>query len=146
MAYSNILIAVDGSKCSLNAVKKGVELAKDLSANIILLCVVDVTNMIDSAAVGVIIDKDVEVIYGEEAEKMLDSAMKKYPYEKTTRLAEEGIPKEAINLIAEQNKVDLIVMGTHGRTGLSHFLMGSVAEHVIRHSTIPVMVVTSSED
>jgi nucleotide-binding universal stress UspA family protein len=145
MAYSNILIALDGSKCSLNAVNKGIELAKELSANVILLCVVDVTNMIDSAAVGVIIDKDVEVIYGEEAEKMIENAIEKYPYDKITRIAEEGIPKEAINTIAERNKVDLIIMGTHGRTGLSHLFMGSVAEYVIRHSTIPVMVVTSAD-
>lgn len=146
MAYSNILIAVDGSDCSMNAVKKGMELAKNLSANVMLLCIVDMTSMVDNAAVGAIIDKDVEVVFEDEAVKLLDNIMKKYPYSKTTKISEEGIAKEAINLIAEQNKADLIVMGTHGRTGLMHLLMGSVAEYVVRHSKIPVMVVTGEAE
>lgn len=146
MAYSNILIAIDGSECSMNAVNKGIELAKDLSANVILLSVVDMTSMVDNAAVGAIIDKDVETVFEEEADKLLDKAMKKYPYDKITKISEEGVAKEAINSIAEHYKVNLIVMGTHGRTGLRHLLMGSVAEYVVRHSKIPVMVVTSDED
>ncbi len=146
MAYSNILIAVDGSKCSMSAVEKGVELARDLSANVILLSVVDMTSMVDNAAVGAIIDKDMETVFEDEADKLLDVLMKKYPYEKTRKIAEEGIAKEAINSIAEEEKADMIVMGTHGRTGLMHLFMGSVAEYVVRHSKIPVMVVTSAEE
>ncbi len=146
MSFSNILIAVDGSKCSMNAVKRGIELAKDLSASVMLLSVVDMTTMIDNAAVGAIIDKDVEVVFEDEAEKLLEKTMKKYPYEKTKPITEEGIAQEAINSIAEKHKADLIIMGTHGRTGLKHLFMGSVAEHVIRHSKIPVMVITSTED
>ncbi len=145
MAYSNILIPIDGSVCSLKALEKGIELAKQLSASVLLVSVVDMTSMIDSAAVGAIVDKDVEVAFEEEADKLLESAMKKYPYAKTSKIMEEGIAKEAINSIAEERKVDLIIMGTHGRTGLNHLFMGSVAEYVIRHATIPVMVVTTPE-
>jgi len=130
----------------MNAMKKGIELATALSANVIVLSVVDMTSMVDNAAVGAIIDKDVEVVYQEEAENIVNSALKKYPYAKTTLIEEEGIPKEAINSIAEKYKVDMIIMGTHGRTGLKHLFMGSVAEYVIRHSKIPVMVVTTTED
>jgi len=146
MAYSNILIAIDGSECSMNAAKKGIELAKDLSANVILLSVVDMTSMVDNAAVGAIIDKDVEGVFEEETDKLLDKTMKKFPYEKTAKISEEGIAKEAINSVAEKHKVDLIVMGTHGRKGLNHLFMGSVAEYVVRHSKIPVMVVTTTEE
>ena len=146
MAYSNILIAIDGSVYSMNAVMKGIELAKELSANVILLSVVDMTSLIDNAAVGVIVDKDLEAIYKEEANKLLVETMEKYPYRKTTKIMEEGVPEEAINTIAERHKADLIVMGTHGRTGLEHLFMGSVAEQVVRHSKIPVMVVTLPKD
>ena len=52
-----------------------------------------------------------------------------------------GIPKEAIPRFAELHKVDLVVMGTHGHTGLMHVLMGSVAEHVVRHQPCPVLTV-----
>lgn len=141
MAYSKILIPIDGSECSMNAVKKGIELAKDLSASVVLLCVIDLTSTIDSASVGAIIDKNIESVFEKESNKLLEKAIKTYPYAKTTKIIEEGIPKEAINSIAEGHKVDLIIMGTHGRTGIDHLVMGSVAEYVVRHSKIPVMVV-----
>jgi nucleotide-binding universal stress UspA family protein len=146
MAYSNILIAIDGSECSMNAAKRGIELAEDLSANVILLSVVDMTGMIENAAVGAIVDENVEAVFKKEADKLLEDVIKKYPYNKITKITEEGIAKEAINTIAEQHNIDLIVMGTHGRTGLNHLLVGSVAEYVIRYSKIPVMVITTSGD
>lgn len=52
-----------------------------------------------------------------------------------------GDPATQIVQFAEDEGVDLIVMGTHGRTGLKHLLMGSVAEHVLRHARCPVLVV-----
>jgi universal stress protein A len=52
-----------------------------------------------------------------------------------------GRPFFDICRVAEQDKVDLIVMGSHGRTGLSHVLLGSVAERVVRHAPCPVLVV-----
>lgn len=52
-----------------------------------------------------------------------------------------GEPFHDICRIAEQEKADLIVMGSHGRTGLSHVLLGSVAERVVRHAPCPVLVV-----
>jgi nucleotide-binding universal stress UspA family protein len=52
-----------------------------------------------------------------------------------------GHPAEEIRRFAEQENVDLIVMATHGRTGLRHMVMGSVAERVVRVSPIPVLAV-----
>lgn len=52
-----------------------------------------------------------------------------------------GSPFHDICKIAEQDKSDLIVMGSHGRTGLKHVLLGSVAERVVRHAACPVLVV-----
>lgn len=52
-----------------------------------------------------------------------------------------GEPFNDICRIAEEERIDLIIMGTHGRTGLSHALLGSVAERVVRHAPCPVLVV-----
>ena len=52
-----------------------------------------------------------------------------------------GKPSEEIIQFAEENQVDLIVMGTHGRSGLAHLLLGSVTERVVRASKIPVLAV-----
>jgi nucleotide-binding universal stress UspA family protein len=57
------------------------------------------------------------------------------------RFIPEGSPHEEILNTIQSWDADLLVIGTHGRTGLKHLLMGSVAEHIIRHSSIPVMVV-----
>jgi glycine betaine transporter len=53
----------------------------------------------------------------------------------------EGIPYEEINREAERGEYDLVVMGTHGRTGIRHALLGSVAEKVIQTGHCPVLVV-----
>lgn len=53
-----------------------------------------------------------------------------------------GWPAEKIMEYSEKNKVDLIIMSTHGRSGITRFTFGSVAEKVSRHSVVPVMTVT----
>ena len=53
----------------------------------------------------------------------------------------QGVPPEEIIGFSEKNDIDLIVMGTHGRTGIKGFLLGSVAEKVVRHATKSVLVV-----
>lgn len=55
----------------------------------------------------------------------------------------EGNPSDQILHYSKEHSIDLIILGTHGRSGLSHVLMGSVAEHVIRHSKCAVVVVPS---
>jgi nucleotide-binding universal stress UspA family protein len=56
-------------------------------------------------------------------------------------IVREGTPRSLILEVAREAGVQLIVMGTHGRTGLTHVFFGSVAEHVVRHSRIPVLTV-----
>ena len=58
-------------------------------------------------------------------------------------LLSEGHPAKEIVKVAKENACDLIVMGTHGRTGIAHLLLGSVAEHVVRHAPCPVLTVRS---
>lgn len=62
-----------------------------------------------------------------------------------TTTIERGIPHEEILAYADANDVDVIVMGTHGRTGLNRFLIGSVTEKVIRSADVPVLVIRISD-
>jgi len=140
MAYSNILIAVDGSKFSENAVKRGIELAKQLSASVTLLCVIDFLKIVANAE-GEVVNPEVFNIFEDDATLIVNQLAKKYSYPKTKKMTVEGMPTEAILKTAKSLKADLIIMGTHGRKGLSHLFLGSVAEYVIRHSTLPTMVV-----
>ncbi|MBI4535379.1 MAG: universal stress protein [Ignavibacteriae bacterium] len=52
-----------------------------------------------------------------------------------------GIPHEAIKRFAEEQRIDIIIMATHGRTGLQHIIVGSVAEKVVRTASVPVLTV-----
>lgn len=133
----------------MNAVKRGINLAKDLSANVLMLYVLDMHTIISSITENTKKNnatRDLELIVEEKADKLLDETLSKYPYDKITPIAIEGSPAEEIHTIAQEHQVDLIVMGTHGRTGLKRLLMGSVAEHVLRYSKIPVMVVSSHKE
>lgn len=62
-----------------------------------------------------------------------------------TRVTEPGSPAAAILRIADELESDLIVLGTHGRTGLTHLLLGSVAERVLRGARVPVLSVRSTD-
>jgi nucleotide-binding universal stress UspA family protein len=63
--------------------------------------------------------------------------------EDVVTVAVQGSTAEAIITYAEENDIDCIVMGTHGRTGLDRFVIGSIAERVVRKSSVPVMTVRS---
>lgn len=58
----------------------------------------------------------------------------------------KGDPADQIVRVAEQKKVDLIVLGTHGRTGLTRMLMGSVAERVVQRAKVPVLAIKKPSD
>jgi len=144
MTYSNILISVDGSEFSENAAKKGIELAKQLSTSVTLLCVIDISVMVNNSG-GDAISSELIRTYNEQAHEIVNSIVEKYPYSNITKIIEEGVPNETILKVAHSSKADIIVMGTHGRRGLNHLIMGSVAEYVIRRSGIPVMIVPTHQ-
>lgn len=145
MHYSKILIAVDNSEHSLVAAKKGLELAEQLKATVALLFVIDRTRIMHSSDTGIFTEEAIGQLRS-EAEATLDQLTAVLGIEDLTRFTPEGIPTEEIIRTAETWDADLIVMGTHGRTGLLHLLLGSIAEHVLRHSKIPVLVVPSKNN
>lgn len=142
MSYQKILIAVDGSEYSLTAAKKGLELAHQLNAETALLFVVDTAKTLGNVDAGITREQAL-IVVKKEVEQTLDQLAKMYNGEELIKLMPEGHPKEEIIKTAEIWEADLIVIGTHGRRGFLHLILGSVAEEVVRHSKIPVMVVPS---
>lgn len=77
-----------------------------------------------------------------EAEETIDQLIKMYNgTKKLYRFTPEGFPKEEILNIAKDWEADLIVMGTHGRSGLSRFFSGSISEHTAKHASVPVLII-----
>lgn len=142
MSYSKILIAVDSSEYSMQAAKKGLELAHQLNAQVALLFVVDISKAMGNIDAG-ILPQQALIVLKKEAEQTLDELSAMYNGNDILKFMPEGNPTKEITKTAEIWEADLLVLGTHGRTGLLHLLVGSVAEYTIRHSKIPVMVVPS---
>lgn len=140
MGYNKILIVIDSSEYSMAAAKKGLELAHQLQATAALLYVVDSSKAMGNVDAG-IMPEEALMVLKKEVEQTLDQLAKIYNGNELMKFMPEGHPKEDIIKTAKIWEADLIVMGTHGRTGLTHLIMGSVAEHVLHHSKIPVMIV-----
>ncbi|MHB1179905.1 MAG: universal stress protein [Daejeonella sp.] len=141
MNFKKILIAVDSSPFSLKAAKAGFDLAHALNAEIALLFVVDRTKESVNAETGPTREQS-QMILLKEAQDTIKQLINMYNgAKKPFRFTPEGFPKEEILNTAKEWEADLIVMGTHGRTGLTRFFTGSVAEHIVHHACVPVLVI-----
>lgn len=134
-----ILIATDDGPTSEKVASNGFQLGQQLNAEIALISVVDTTDLTteDGVTPGELADI-IKNDFKKSQQMLIDKVFKDY---KVWTFVEKGKPFESILKVAEEWEADLIVIGTHGRTGLLHLLMGSVAEKVIRHSTIPTLIV-----
>lgn len=141
MQYQKILIAVDSSAHSMNAAKKGFELAHALKAKVGIVSVIDLSKEVVNADLGITPQQSHTVLLN-QAEATINQLAEMYDdVKEVVRFTPEGFPRKEINMIAKEWEADLIVMGTHGRTGLSYLILGSVSEYVIKHSAVPVLVV-----
>jgi nucleotide-binding universal stress UspA family protein len=143
--YKHILIATDGTELSDKALHQGLALAKALGAE---ATVVTATEPWESVIVG-----EVAVVLPPEKFEEMASANAMGVLNKAKELAEkDGVacrtlhvrdrhPADGILAAAQEKGCDLIVMGSHGRRGLSRMVLGSKANEVMTHSTIPVLIV-----
>lgn len=141
MSYKKVLIAIDNSPHSLHAAERGFELAIAIKAQVGIAYIIDIMHEPVIPETGLVAN-DVQNSSVIEANKVIDELILKYPHAgEIARFTFEGFPKKEIVMIASDWQADIIVMGTHGRTGLSYLLLGSVSEYVVRHANLPVMVV-----
>lgn len=141
MNFKKILIAVNSSPFSLKAAKAGFDLAHDLDAEVALLYVINRSKESVNIETGPTREES-EVILLKEAQQTIEQLIKMYNgTKKLYRFTPEGFPNEVILNTAKEWEADVIVMGSHARTGLSQLLSGSVTVHVIKHACVPVLVI-----
>jgi nucleotide-binding universal stress UspA family protein len=150
MAFKNILVATDFSPPSTAALAYGRELARSFGAALTVLHVVDDIVVracgIDSGVLmtGPAIQRQFEADALAQVTAVISD-------DDRTRLAAKALvlvssaPSAAIVGYAHDAKTDLIVMGTHGRSGFAHLLMGSVSERVVQSASCPVLTVRHPE-
>lgn len=140
--FQRVLCAVDFSPRTKMTVEMARQIAEANKGTVILLHVVPIA----VEAIGQPLM--VEPLTGaeEDARKRLNRIACKSLTHSYEILVVTGDPAASIIECARDQAADLIVMATHGRTGLSHFFLGSVAERVVRESSVPVMTVRAPSD
>lgn len=152
MTWRTLLVPHDYSPCADRALRLATELARHHGGRIVLAHVTHLSPGINADS----------LISDQETGEMIrvdQYAAKRAGRELELRAAplrQDGVPievrtatgsvAETILEIADDAKADLIVMGTHGRTGLAHLFIGSMAEKVLRHSPIPVLTVRDAPE
>ena len=143
--YRNVLVPTDGSDCAREALETGVDVACEETAGLHLLSVVDVTSL------GVDVRIQMQVKFLEEnATEIIEDATEFATNASVDPVSGSvvlgtSIHGEILSYIDEHD-VDLIVVGTHGRTGFDRYMLGSVTEKLVRTSPIPVLTVRTGRE
>jgi nucleotide-binding universal stress UspA family protein len=145
LQVKSILVPIDFTENSRSALRYATELAKRFDATVVALHVIP-----DEEVAGVYIQKrtperiqEIRKEVEEEFEKFVPEDIEKSL--QAQKLIKVGEPYVEIIRHARNSGVDLIVMATHGRSGISHTLLGSVAEKVVRKASCPVLTVKHSD-
>ena len=145
--YGKILVPVDGSETSKRGLTEACRLAKELGAIVRCLFVID-EHYLTANYMGFMYLPDLIDKLRDNGKEILDAASEQARMSgvKVESVLRESAEHRVSGMILDQAKTwgaDLIVMGTHGRRGLSHLALGSDAESVVRNSPVPVLLVRS---
>ncbi|HEY2580275.1 MAG TPA: universal stress protein [Mucilaginibacter sp.] len=158
MVIKKILIGIDDGKHAEHAAEYGFDIARKFNAAVGLVNIIEpVVIPQSSAGIDPIMGMPMQGIGVEEmelldiqksqSENITDAIIKKFAGDmEVTHFSEFGSTGDGILNCSKEFNADLVVLGTHSRTGFDRFLMGSVAEHVVRHSEVPVLVVPMKEE
>lgn len=144
--YSDILIPTDGSDGAAAAIGPAVDLAGTYGARLHALSVVETMTLGIDVRSSVMFDALEEV--ARTALKDVEERATRESIPSVETIVESGHPYREIGSYVTEHDIDLVVMGTHGRSGIERYLLGSVAEKTVRTSPVPVMTVrqpTSNE-
>ena len=141
--YDDILLPTDGSAGMEAVIDHAGQLAAEHGARVHALYVVDTASLSDLPVEGGF--DGVSRQLNTEGERALDDVEDRLeaPVERTLT---DGSPAREIVAYATEEGCDVVVMGTHGRTGVDRLILGSVAERVVRSSPVPVLTVRVSPD
>ncbi len=141
ISLKKILCPIDHSDCSKEALKYAVSLAMKDEAKLLLLHIIDIRSFNEGLEAMSAQIPDEETLKQLRA-KLLDCIPEEIRDDmEVEALVVQGIPFAEIISTAKENEIDMIVIGSHGRTGISHMMLGSVSEKVVRKAPCPVLTV-----
>lgn len=143
LKYNNILVAVDGSKEAKRAFNKAVQLASDHEANLFISHIIDTRTFASVEHYDRTIFSEAERYARDMLEEYKEHALEQ-GIKKVSLVLDYGSPKVKIAKdVAQKYEIDLIVTGATGLNAVERFLIGSVSEHITRHSKCDVLIVRS---
>ena len=147
MNFKSILFATDFSEGSDYAFQYALSLAKQFDSKLLVIHIINEPVDLRGFYVPHISFDKLEEEIEQGAQKLMEQFCRKHMqgFENFETFVLPGIPYDEIIKKATEFDADLIIMGTHGRTGLDHVLFGSTAEKVVRKSSIPVMTIRIQE-
>lgn len=149
MSFKKILVPVDFSTCSGAALDYALMLQRELGAELEVLHAFEIPAFVPPHVVVMMGDVEASLAdhAEQEARRELDAFLDRHGAKPNTpRHVFLGPPGLVVLERLESNGVDLVVMGTHGRTGLARWVMGSTAEKVLRGAKCPVLTIRSDQD
>ncbi len=143
-AFKHILVPTDFGESSRRALDVAVELSQKLDASLTLLHTYEIPTYDNSGMVFATVDllTQVEESAQQQLEEALVTLRKRLPDAKG--ILRNGVPWQQILAAIDETHADLVVMGTHGRRGVAHALLGSVAEKTVRMSPVPVLTIRAA--
>ncbi|MFC6733411.1 MULTISPECIES: universal stress protein [unclassified Haladaptatus] len=143
--YEHILLPTDGSEGTERAVENAIDLAKTYGASLHVLYAVEFTGLDLLEELNV--ERFLEELEARGAKLLEDVEVRAEDAGVTTvTTMVRDDPRDGILTYIEENDIDLVVMGTHGRSGLSRLLLGSVTDRIVREADVPVLVVRKPEE
>lgn len=141
--FTKILVATDFSDCSVEACAYALTLARKFDASLQIVHVINEPVDLRGFYVPHISFDQLEKEIADGAVSMLDSFCKENlsDFSNFTTTIVSGVPYEEITRTAQEQDASLIVIGTHGRSGLDHLIFGSTAERVVRSAPCPVLTI-----
>jgi len=145
ITLNKILCPIDHSDCSKEALKYAVTFAMKDEAKLLLLHVIDIRSFnegLDAMSTQIPNEETIEQL----RVKLLDCIPEEIRDDMDVEaIVTQGIPFVEIISTAKEKEIDMIVIGSHGRTGISHMMLGSVSEKVVRKAPCPVLTVRQSD-
>jgi universal stress protein A len=144
---SSIMVPIDFSVHSKNALAYAVLIAERFGASLHLMYVVEPTIYPADLGFGQVVLPGVEDELREKGAEELEALIRREigPRMRATSVVRTGNPHQEILREAEEKKVDLIIVATHGHSGVEHMLFGSTADRVVKHATCPVLTVREAK-
>ena len=141
--YGNVLVPTDDSDCANDALELGIDIASAAEATLHALSVVDITSL--GVDIHSVIEADNLETQAERTVREAMTAAERRDIDAVGAVEHDNSVSKAIRAYVDEHDIDLIVIGTHGRTGIDRFLIGSTTERIVRTADVPVIAVPTRD-